>query len=242
LHIINAPNANRPNITDIVKYTALLLLRTSIHKDLKKEYLLEENPRNLRVSLQERYEQQKEIICPKAQHEWNHLCLQDFKSITDYNHTIRNICTSLKFCEEEPMDAEKIHKTLSIMHPSDRALCNQYRKESLFPAYSLTKSTREGWWIAYEEPSFIPIGAAPLPDVHHAWNKALNKRKFNGSPHRNPKFPPTCCGLNFKKNLRHKENKRSRGNEKMQMTNQVLVTSVIVTHILQPLVVLLSIW
>jgi hypothetical protein len=44
LHTINAPDANNPNITDIAKYTALLLLRTSIHKDLKKEYLLEENP------------------------------------------------------------------------------------------------------------------------------------------------------------------------------------------------------
>jgi hypothetical protein len=93
LHTINAPDANSPNITDITKYTALLLLRTSIHKDLKKEYLLEENPRNLWVSPQKRYEQQKEIICSEAQHECNHLRLQDFKSITDYNHTVHNICT-----------------------------------------------------------------------------------------------------------------------------------------------------
>jgi hypothetical protein len=104
------------------------LLRTSIHKDLKKEYLLEENPQNPWVALQERYEQQKKIICPEAQHEWNHLRLQDFKSITDYNHTVHNICTRFKFCEKEPTDAEKIQKTLSTMHPSDMVLCNQYRK------------------------------------------------------------------------------------------------------------------
>jgi hypothetical protein len=130
LHTINAPDTNNPNITDIAKYTALLLLRTSIHKDLKKEYLLKENPQNLWVAQQERYEQQKEIICPEAQHEWNHLRLQDFKSITDYNHTVHNICTRLKFCEKEPTDAEKIQKTLSTMHPSSRVLCNQYRKEN----------------------------------------------------------------------------------------------------------------
>ena len=44
---ISAPVQNGPNPTDQIKYTALLLLRTSIHIDLKKEYLLEENPYNL---------------------------------------------------------------------------------------------------------------------------------------------------------------------------------------------------
>jgi hypothetical protein len=130
LRTINAHVANSPNITDVAKYTALHLLRTSIHKDLKKQYLLEENPRNLWVSLQEPYEQQKEIICHETQHEWNHLRLQDFKSVTDYNHTVHNICTRLKFCKKEPMDAEKIQKNLSTMHPLDRVLCNQYHKEN----------------------------------------------------------------------------------------------------------------
>ena len=53
-----------------------------------------------------------------------------FKSVTDYNHTVHNICTRLKFCEKEPTDAEKIQKTLSAMHPLDKVLCNQYRKEN----------------------------------------------------------------------------------------------------------------
>jgi hypothetical protein len=218
LHTINAPDANNPNITDIAKYTALLLLRTSIHKDLKKEYLLEENPRNLWVALQERYEQQKEIICPEAQHEWNHLRLQDFKSVTDYNHTVHNICTRLKFCEKEPTDAEKIQKTLSTMHPSDRVLCNQYRKENHQVYSQLIHSliqAEKNDELLMKNHHLRPVGAAPLPEVHHAQNKALNKRKFNGSPLRNPKFPPAHRGRNFKKNLRHKENKRARGNEKI---------------------------
>jgi hypothetical protein len=43
----------------------------------------------------------------------------------------------------------------------------------------------------------------------------MSKRKFNGSPLRNPKISPNRRCRNFKKNLRHKENKRDRGNEKI---------------------------
>jgi hypothetical protein len=87
-----------------------------------------------------------------------------------------------------------------------------------------------------------PVGAAPLPEVHHAQNKAMSKRKFNGSPLENPKIPPNRRGCNFKKNLRHKENKRARGNEKLRMINHVSVTNVVATHISQPLVVLPGNW
>jgi len=103
-------------------YTALALLRFYIHKDLKAEYLMTKNPRELWDSLKERYEQQKELIWPEANHEWNHLRLQDFKSVADYNHAVHKICSKLKFCEKEPTDADKIEKTLSTMLPSDRVL------------------------------------------------------------------------------------------------------------------------
>jgi len=129
LGTITPPVENGPQITQQMTYNALLMLRTSIHKDLKREYLLEENPLTLWTSLKNHYEQQKDIIYPDEQHEWNHLRIQDFKSVADYNHAVHNIYTKLRFCGKEPTDAEKIHKTLSTMHPSDRVLCNQYRKE-----------------------------------------------------------------------------------------------------------------
>jgi len=106
--------------------TALALLRFYIHKDLKSEYLMIENPCELWVALKERYEQQKELIWPEANHEWNHLRLQDFKSMAYYNHAVQRICSKLKFCEKEPTDADKIEKTLSTMLPSDRVLQQQY--------------------------------------------------------------------------------------------------------------------
>ena len=93
-------------------YTALALLRFYIHKNLKAEYLMTKNPRELWDSLKERYEQQKELIWPEANHEWNHLRLQDFKSVADYNYDVHKICSKLKFCEKEPTNADKIEKTL----------------------------------------------------------------------------------------------------------------------------------
>ena len=93
-------------------YTALTLLRFYIDKDLKSEHLMIENPCELWVALKERYEQQKELIWPEANHEWNHLRLQDFKSMADYNHAVHRICSKLKFCEKKPTDADKIEKTL----------------------------------------------------------------------------------------------------------------------------------
>ena len=85
------------------------------------------NHLELWVALKERYEQQKELIWPEANHEWNHLRLQDFKSMADYNHAVHRICSKLKFYEKEPTDADKIEKTLSTMLLSDIVLQQQYR-------------------------------------------------------------------------------------------------------------------
>ena len=74
LAIIQEPQT-RVVLQDKHTYTALALLRFYIHKDLKSEYLMIENPHELWIALKERYEQQKELIWPKANHEWNHLRL-----------------------------------------------------------------------------------------------------------------------------------------------------------------------
>jgi hypothetical protein len=69
-----------------------------------------------------RYEQQKKIVFPKALHDWTHLRLQDFRSIGEYNHEVHKISSKLRFCGKEPIDAEKLEKTLSTMLPSERLL------------------------------------------------------------------------------------------------------------------------
>ena len=116
-------------------YSALKVMRNHIHSHLKMEYMYEEDPRALWTSLKNRYEQYKAIILPEATHEWNHLRLQDFKSVDEFNHVVHKICSKLRFCEKEPTEAEKIEKTLSTMLPSERIITQQYREKN-FTEYS----------------------------------------------------------------------------------------------------------
>ncbi|XP_052163085.1 uncharacterized protein LOC127780173 [Oryza glaberrima] len=125
LNIIEEPNAGDPQIEHRKLNTSLFLLRLYIHKDPKHEYMLETSPLNLWKALKERYDQQKELIWPEANYEWVHLHLQDFKSVAENNHATHNICSRLKFCEQEPTEAEKIEKTLSTILPEDKILTQQ---------------------------------------------------------------------------------------------------------------------
>ena len=129
-----------------------------------------ETPRELWVALKERYEQQKEFIWPKANHEWNHLRLQDFKSVADYNHVVHRICSKLKFYEKESTDANKIEKTLSTMLSSDRVLQQQYRAHNyqLFSQliHTLTQIKKHNELLLKNHHK-RPIGSAPLPEVHN---------------------------------------------------------------------------
>jgi hypothetical protein len=96
---------------------------------------MERCPLVLWKALKERYEQQKELIWPSANHEWIHLRLQDFKTNEEYYHVVHTICSKLKLCKTEPTDAARIEKTLFTMLPEDRILHQQYCRRN-FQQYS----------------------------------------------------------------------------------------------------------
>jgi hypothetical protein len=73
--------------------------------------MMEEESNVLWAALQTRYEQQKVVILPEANHDWTMLKLQDFKSIEEYSHAVYKICARLRFYEKEPYQADKIEKT-----------------------------------------------------------------------------------------------------------------------------------
>jgi hypothetical protein len=142
-----------------------------------------DNPQDLWVALKERYDQQKELIWHEANHEWNNLRLQDFKSVADYNHVVHRICFKLKFCEKEPTDGDKIEKTLSTMLPSDRVLQQQYRAKN-YQFYSqlihtLTQAEKHDELLLKNHHK-RHVGSAPLPEVHNVQKHNRNKRKSNG--------------------------------------------------------------
>jgi hypothetical protein len=92
------------------KYSVLHIIRNHLHIDLKSEYVMEEESNVLWAAFQTRYEQQKAVILPKANHDWTMLRLQDFKSNGEYNNVIHKICARFLFCEKEPSKVNKIEK------------------------------------------------------------------------------------------------------------------------------------
>jgi hypothetical protein len=153
------------------QYNTLYIIRHHIHPDLKSEYVLEEEPSVLWTALHNRYEQQKDVILPEANHDWVHLCLQNYKFIGDYNHDVHKICATLKFCEKEPSNEDKIEKTLTIMLPSNKVLKNQYRARN-YQHYSelihdLLQEEKHDE-LTMRNHHQRPIGMAPLPEVNYS--------------------------------------------------------------------------
>lgn len=182
---ITPPEQREAALPDQVKYSALYIIRNHLHIDLKSEYLMEEEPSALWLSLKNRYEQQKAIILPEANHEWSQLRLMDFKSIGEYNHAVHKICSKLRFCEKELSEGEKIEKTISTMLPSERVLQHQYRTRN-YPTYAaliqdLLQAEKHDE-INLKNLNQRPIGAAPLPEVHH---NVHNNKKFDGPKPKN---------------------------------------------------------
>ncbi|CAM8959710.1 unnamed protein product [Rhodiola kirilowii] len=65
------------------KAQAMIFLRHHLHEGLKYEYLTIKDPSILWKELKERYDHQIMVILPKARYEWNHLRLQDYKSVSE---------------------------------------------------------------------------------------------------------------------------------------------------------------
>ena len=64
------------------------------------------------TKLREQYDHMKTIVVlPQAQYVWQHLKLQDYKSVADYNSTLYNIVTQLELCGVKISEAQMLEKT-----------------------------------------------------------------------------------------------------------------------------------
>jgi hypothetical protein len=161
------------------------------------------------------------VILSKANHDWVHLRLQDYKSIGDCNHLVHKICAKLWFCEKEPSDEDKIEKTLTTMLSSDRVLKHQYCAQN-YQRYSkliqdLLQAEKHDEFTMRNHHQ-CPVGIAPLSEVNYSskgkekvdGNKRLknigkfkkgkkskhkkNKYKYQSSGKENKSFKCHCCG------------------------------------------------
>jgi hypothetical protein len=92
------------------QYNVLYIIRHHIHPNLKSESVLEQELSILWAALQNRYEQRKVVILPKANHDWVHLHLQDYKFIGEYNHVVHKICAKLQFYEKNLLMKKRLRK------------------------------------------------------------------------------------------------------------------------------------
>jgi hypothetical protein len=88
------------NPSNMSKFSTLKVMRNHIHPDLKMEYMYEEDPRVLWTFLKNRYEQHKAIVLHEAMHEWNHLRLQDFKTVDASTMPFIRFAPSFDFVRE----------------------------------------------------------------------------------------------------------------------------------------------
>ncbi|XP_070026180.1 uncharacterized protein [Nicotiana sylvestris] len=114
---------------------AMIFLRHHLDEGLKMKYITIKDPVILWNNLKARYGHQKMVVLPQARYDWNHLRLQDFKSISEYNSTMFGIISQLKLCGNNITDHDMLEKTLSTFHASNIFLQQQYR-EMAFKKYS----------------------------------------------------------------------------------------------------------
>ncbi|XP_059302326.1 uncharacterized protein LOC132054300 [Lycium ferocissimum] len=105
---------NKASKQDCAK--ALIFLRHHLDEILKIDYLAFKDPLILWNNLKERYDHLKMVILPKAEYNWIHLRLQDFKSIIEYNSAMFRITSQLKLCGDTISDSDMLEKTLSTFH------------------------------------------------------------------------------------------------------------------------------
>ncbi|RDX63571.1 hypothetical protein CR513_57989, partial [Mucuna pruriens] len=113
-------------------------------------------------SLKERYE--KIVILPKARYDWIHLCLQNFKTISEFIYVIFKITFKLKLCGENIINE-------NIFHASNVLLQQQYIEKGFKKYFELiscllvAKQNNEHLMKNHEA---YPIGYAPFSKVNVA--------------------------------------------------------------------------
>ncbi|XP_051133309.1 uncharacterized protein LOC127252968 [Andrographis paniculata] len=148
---------------------AMIFLRHHIDEALKMEYLMVKDPFELWTNLKDRFGHLKSVILPKAKHAWQHLRLQDFKTVADYNSMMFKITSQLRFCGENISDRDMLEKTFTTFHASNIVLQQQYRERGfnkycdLITCLLVAEQNNE---LLLKNHESRPTGASPFPEVN----------------------------------------------------------------------------
>ncbi|XP_016740120.2 uncharacterized protein [Gossypium hirsutum] len=149
------------------KAKAMIFIRYHLHEGLKVEYLTVKDPLKLWKKLNERFDHQKMMILPKARHDWMHLRLQIFKTVSEYNSELFKISSQLKLCRENITDKDLLEKTFSTFHATNVPLQQKY----------LAEQNNE---LLVKNHGIRPTGTAPLSEVNVAVHNKYENEKYKG--------------------------------------------------------------
>ncbi|KAI5318990.1 hypothetical protein L3X38_038698 [Prunus dulcis] len=165
---------------------AMIFLRRHIHKALKSEYVVVDEPLVLWKALGERYDHQRMVTLPRGRYEWAHLRFQDFKSVSEYNSAMHRITSLMRLCGENISEEDTLEKTLSTFHASNVLLQQQYRHSGfkkypeLVSCLLLAEQNNE---LLLKNHQSRPTGSAPLPEIKAA-SQEVNATSSLGSIHK----------------------------------------------------------
>ena len=161
----------------------MIFLRHHIDEILKFKYPTVKNSLVLWKNLKERYDHLKMVIHSKAQYDWMHLRLQDFKSIHEYNCVMFRITSQLKLSGEMVSEIDMIEKTFSTFHASNMLLQQQYREKG-FNKYSELIShllvAEQNNDLLLKNHENRPTESEPLPEVNEAYAHHGRRGKGRG--------------------------------------------------------------
>ncbi|KAM2492270.1 hypothetical protein PS1_043827 [Malus domestica] len=105
----------------------MIFIRRHIHDALQTEYLVEEDPCTLWLTLADRFDHQKDIYLPEAGHDKQHLRFQDLKSMNEYNSKAYRIQSLLKFCKDDLIKQDILENTYSTFNATNIVPQQKYR-------------------------------------------------------------------------------------------------------------------
>ncbi|KAK6141942.1 hypothetical protein DH2020_024315 [Rehmannia glutinosa] len=159
---------------------AMIFIRHHLSDDLKNEYIQIERPSEIWQKLKERFDHTRTVILPQAQYDWQHLRLQDFKSVADYNSALFKIESRLALCGTKLSEYDKLEKTFSTMHKSNIVLQQQYRQRQFktYSCYNIISSTEKTNELLLRNHDLRPSGFNAVPEAHV--NSGRGGARFRG--------------------------------------------------------------
>ena len=94
---------------------------------LRLQYLEVDDPADLWIQLQARFDHQQTFFLPQARTDWANLRILDFPDFATFNSELHRIVTQLRLCGQRVIEAEMVEKTLSTFPPATAILSQQYR-------------------------------------------------------------------------------------------------------------------